>query len=100
MIRQKLCYKCGYCWDRVGLVPFDATCGKCKSHLHVCQNCALFDPLSAKGCRHGKGEPGPTPQAKNFCEKFVFRESIKIVTKEVKWDRRTAEKKWRDLFKD
>jgi hypothetical protein len=100
MLRQKLCFKCNFPWDREGLVPFDATCYKCKSHLHVCQNCALFDPLSERGCRHAKGEPGTTPLSKNFCEKFVFRESLNFTVEADKLDRKTAEKKWRDLFGD
>jgi len=100
MIRQKLCFKCSYPWTREGLVPFDATCDKCNTHLHVCKNCALFDTMSSKGCRHAKGEPGTTPLSKNFCEKFVFRESIKITSSERRWDRGTAEQKWKDLFKD
>ena len=79
-------------------MPFDETCGKCGNYLHVCQNCALHDPLAVNGCRHDEGEPGPDPVSKNFCDAFVFRESIVITTSEKKMDRRDAEKKWNDLF--
>lgn len=81
------------------MVPFDAVCDRCGSHLHVCANCALHDPLAAKGCRHEEGEPGTTPDAKNFCEHFVFRESLVIAPSKGKVDRRKAEEMWNALFR-
>ena len=79
-------------------MPFDATCEKCNKYLHVCLNCAMHDPLAKQGCRHEAGEPGPSPTAKNFCDAFVFRESLVITTDEEKLDRKSAEKKWNELF--
>jgi hypothetical protein len=58
----------------------------------------MHDLLAVKGCRHESGEPGPDPVSKNFCDAFVFRESLVITTSEKKLDRQSAEKKWNELF--
>jgi hypothetical protein len=100
MGRQKLCAKCKAAWNREGLVHFDATCDRCNHYLHVCLNCALHDPLAAKGCRERDGEPGPTPDAKNFCDLFKFRETFIADEDDKKLDRTSAKKKWEDLFRE
>jgi len=98
MVRKKLCHKCQHPWDRAGLLPFDAACDRCGTPLHTCLNCALHDPMSKRGCRHEKGEPGSDAALKNFCEVFSFREAIMISFKEKKLDRKTAEERWNELF--
>jgi hypothetical protein len=98
MVRKKLCHKCQHPWDRAGLLPLDAKCLKCGDFLHTCLNCALHDPLAANGCRHEKGEPGPDPASKNFCEVFSFREGNVFSFSPNKLDRKSAEEKWNDLF--
>lgn len=100
MKRIKVCAVCRHPWKREGLLPFDAHCDKCGNPLHVCKNCALHDPLASKGCRIQAAELGNPPTSKNFCEKFIFRETVDISTTEEKLDRKTAEQKWKDLFRD
>lgn len=100
MIRKKVCYHCKTPWHQEGLLSFDAVCTRCGNYLHCCKNCAHYDPLSPSECTVKDNEPGPTPDTKNFCNPFVFRESLEISKQEEKLDRRSAEDKWKDLFKD
>jgi hypothetical protein len=72
----------------------------CGAYLHVCMNCAHYDVLAAAGCRNRKGEPGSTAYSKNFCEVFIFRESLELKGETRKLDRRSAEQKWKDLFRE
>jgi len=99
MAQQKICGKCRYPWYSEGLLPLDALCENCGSFLHTCLNCTLYDKLATKGCRNENGEPGPDPESKNFCEYFIFREVFKSEEKQ-SLNRRAAEQKWKDLFKD
>ena len=100
MKRVKICSKCRHRWNREGLLPFDASCDKCGAALHACVNCALYDPFTTNGCHIQATERDTPPFAKNFCGKFIFRESVDISTSEEKLDRRSAEQKWNELFGD
>jgi len=100
MSRKKMCQECKHPWTQKGLLPFDAVCEKCGGHLHACRNCALFDSLAVKGCQIKGSDPGSTPQSKNFCESFIFRESFEEGRKEWKLDRKSAEMVFKELFRD
>jgi len=100
MARAKLCAGCRHPWMREGLVPRDALCDKCGKHLHSCKNCAFYDPLVSTHCRRKNGDPGETAESKNFCDIFVFRESLELSFKRNKLDRQSAEQQWKSLFKD
>ncbi|MFH2002605.1 MAG: hypothetical protein ABIK28_23230 [Planctomycetota bacterium] len=100
MIRKKVCYHCKTAWRQEGLLPFDALCSNCGNYLHCCRNCAHYDPLAPAECREADNDPGAESTSKNFCDPFRFRESFQISQNEEKLDRRSAEDKWKDLFRD
>lgn len=50
-------------------------CPYCRSDLHCCLNCGLYDPGASKQCREPVAEPVKTKDRANFCDYFVFREA-------------------------
>ena len=54
--------------DRVG---FRDECPGCDRALHVCLNCAMYDPAYNNSCRETMAERVVDKERFNFCEYFV-----------------------------
>ena len=54
--------------DRVG---FRDECPGCDRALHVCLNCAMYDPAYNNSCRETMAERVVYKERFNFCEYFV-----------------------------
>lgn len=48
-------------------------CRACGAELHVCLNCALFDPSLSRGCRESQADDVREKDRANFCAWFEFR---------------------------
>jgi hypothetical protein len=66
------CHNCGEIWTLRGQPGRGETCMKCHADLHVCLNCASYDPSVAQQCREHRAEPVLEKAAGNFCEYFEF----------------------------
>ena len=73
-----------YCWKcgnelvfevKVGIkVGRQDVCPHCKADLHVCKNCAFYDPSLHNQCREAYAEFIRDREVANFCPSFTFRE--------------------------
>jgi hypothetical protein len=59
--------------EKVGRREF---CPSCRADLHGCLNCQLYDPGSYNQCREAQAERVLEKDRSNFCEYFVFRDTI------------------------
>ena len=50
-------------------------CPHCRSDLHCCLNCILYDEYAQNKCRESAAEWVSDREKINFCEYFSFRES-------------------------
>jgi hypothetical protein len=48
----------------------------CRAGLHGCRNCQFYDPGSYNQCRDTQAERFLEKDRSNFCEYFVFRDTI------------------------
>lgn len=64
-----ICRKCGAVHQSVS-VGFKASCEKCRSWLHACVQCALWD-RTAERCRSLSTEQAGDREGANFCEEYV-----------------------------
>ena len=65
------CWKCGASLDGI-LLPIGrlAECLACRTELHVCRQCELYDPSVAQACREPLAEEVKDKTRANFCEHF------------------------------
>jgi hypothetical protein len=69
------CYSCGKAiegWEPIGRQDI---CSYCRSDLHCCLNCRLYDEYAHNKCQEPSAEWVSDREKNNFCEFFVFRES-------------------------
>ena len=65
------CWKCGYRSETIERIGFRAHCPQCDRPLHVCLNCALYDPAYNNQCRETMAERVVDKERSNFCEYFA-----------------------------
>ena len=67
--------RCNFCKDIVvleGKVHFRDECPYCGGDLHICKNCALFDPFAQHQCRETNAELVANKEKMNYCDYFKF----------------------------
>lgn len=70
-------YFCHHCRKQVEIEAKPGRrdeCPHCGSELHVCLNCALYDPRLSRGCREPQADEVRDVARANFCSWFTFRE--------------------------
>ena len=70
-----ICHDCGKevkVQDRLGRQEI---CPYCRSDLHCCLNCSLYDEYAQNKCREPAAEWVTDREKNNFCEYFIFMES-------------------------
>ena len=72
-----------------------STCPKCGGDLHICLNCKFYSPTSHNKCLETKAEFQRNRDKANFCDYFVFKESVGSASSREKDD---ARKKLDELF--
>ena len=72
------------------------TCPKCGGDLHICLNCRFYSESKHNKCLEPKAEFQRTRDKANFCDYFVFRETMSSSSGDTKAD---AMKALDDLFK-
>jgi hypothetical protein len=65
------CWKCGNRIEALERIGFRECCPKCDSPLHVCRNCAHYDPAYNNQCRETMAERVVDKDRSNFCEYFA-----------------------------
>ena len=78
--------------DRIG---FRDDCPACDRALHVCLNCALYDPSYNNSCREPVAERVVDKERFNFCEYFTPGDNRKPAQSA----KSGAQNKLEDLFK-
>lgn len=74
-----------------------ALCSGCGGDLHICLNCKFHSETSHNKCLEPKAEFQRTRDKANFCDYFIFKESLtgNLTDK----DRKNARKRFDNLFK-
>jgi len=92
------CYGCKKELKIDGKVGFRDLCPHCSAYLHSCVQCRLYD-LKNENCTEPQAEKVRDPEAGNFCDYFIARESDGG-TEPDGGDRSEAEDLWRKLTGD
>ncbi|MBU1208554.1 MAG: hypothetical protein KKH04_16780 [Proteobacteria bacterium] len=69
------CYSCRKAFELEGKVGRQEICPHCRSDLHCCLNCRLYDEYAQNHCRESSAEGVIDREKNNFCEFFTFQES-------------------------
>ena len=89
--------RCPRCKNLIDIekIMFKDECPSCRTDLHACIYCNLYDEGKANRCREPQADYVKERDRANFCEYFRFQEAggPKAAGKE------TAEKLWDELFK-
>lgn len=56
-----------------GLVGRRDECHKCRADVHVCKNCAHYDPKAYNECREPQADVVQEKERSNFCDYFTPR---------------------------
>ncbi len=64
------CYGCGAEIQVAEKIFRQDTCSACRRPLHVCKNCAFYDPKAYHDCRETQAEWVREKEAANFCDYF------------------------------
>lgn len=59
-------------------------CSFCKSDLHVCKNCQMYDPKSYNECKEPSADVVKEKERANFCDFFKAKESGDVVDAKAK----------------
>jgi hypothetical protein len=70
-----ICHSCGKEVKIPGGLGRQELCPHCRSDLHCCLNCNLFDEYAHNHCREPAAEWVSDQQKNNFCEFFAFKET-------------------------
>jgi hypothetical protein len=70
-----ICYSCGKEVKIQGMVGRQEICPHCRSDLHCCLNCTLYDEYAQNMCREPAAEWVSDRGKNNFCDFFAFKES-------------------------
>jgi hypothetical protein len=69
------CHSCGKAIEMKGKIGRQEICPHCRSDLHCCLNCSLYDEYAQNHCRESSAEWVSDGEKNNFCEFFTFQES-------------------------
>ena len=94
---MKVCYVCGKPVEGQGKIGRQEICPQCRSDLHCCLNCSLYDEYAENKCREPSAEWVGDGERNNFCEFFTFQESSPAGSK--MRDREETRAKLEALFK-
>ena len=72
---MKVCCVCGKPVEGQGKIGRQEICPHCRSDLHCCLNCRLYDEYAQNKCREPSAEWVGDREKNNFCEFFTFQES-------------------------
>ena len=69
-----VCWKCGASLRDVPM-PLSrlSECLACRTELHVCRMCELYDPRKAESCHEPRADPPKDKLRANFCDYFQPR---------------------------
>ncbi len=90
---------CSFCKKEVDIDKYfsrKSTCLNCGNDLHICLNCRFYSETSHNKCLEPKAEFQRTRDKANFCDYFVFKESLSLSSSQEKED---AMRKLDALFK-
>jgi hypothetical protein len=79
IMRCEMSFHCFRCQSEISLSPGQRVgrrdeCPKCKADLHVCKNCAFYEPGAYNDCRESSAERVLDKERSNMCDYFQFRE--------------------------
>ena len=69
------CHACGKTLQMEGGIGRQDICPHCRSDLHCCLNCSLYDEYAQNHCRESSADWVSDRDKNNFCEFFAFQES-------------------------
>jgi hypothetical protein len=69
------CHACGGALEEMERVGRTEICPHCRSDLHCCLNCELYDEYAQNQCRESSAEWVSDREKNNYCEYFCFRKS-------------------------
>jgi hypothetical protein len=67
---EVVCHKCSEKMTFQERVPLREECPKCREDVHVCKNCAFYDPKAYNECREPQAEVVMEKDRANRCEYF------------------------------
>lgn len=73
---MKICHHCGKEVDVKKELGRKETCSFCQANLRCCLNCTFYDSASYNACRETQAERVLEKDRSNFCEYFVYRDSM------------------------
>lgn len=91
--------RCALCKKEIEVDKYfshKSSCPACSGDLHICRNCRFYSESSHNKCSEPKAEFQRTRDKANFCDYFVFAESMLSASDT---DKEAARKKLDDLFK-
>ena len=69
-----ICHACGKTFEKERRIGRQDICPSCRSDLHCCRNCRLYDEYAQNHCRENLAEWVSDRDKNNFCEFFALRE--------------------------
>ncbi|MBP7341452.1 MAG: hypothetical protein KA957_03960 [Syntrophaceae bacterium] len=69
---MKICFACKTEISGDLFVGRQTLCPSCGAYLHVCRNCAFYEPGAANDCRESEAERVVDKTRSNFCDFFLF----------------------------
>jgi len=69
---MKICNQCKKEIPAELFIGRQAQCLFCRNDLHVCVNCAFYEPGTYNDCREGQAERVLDKTRSNFCDYFRF----------------------------
>jgi len=92
-MRMKIC-----CWCKKEVsvsdkIRRDEVCPFCKNDIHSCVNCKFHDEGKHNKCSEPNSEWVNDREKRNYCDYFVFRDSVKT-----EYEKDKARKKIETLF--
>ena len=64
------CFHCSQEMSFSDRIPLREECPKCSNDVHVCKNCAFYDPKSYNECREPQAEVVQEKDRSNRCDYF------------------------------
>ncbi len=96
MIVMKICHVCKHELSLGRTIGRRDECPFCRTDLHCCLNCTLYDRNAPKQCREPVAELVREKERANYCDYFVFAE---LRASSGMAEREHARKTLDDLFK-
>lgn len=92
-----VCYSCGKAIEGGDTIGRQEVCPHCRSDLHCCLNCRLYDEYAHNKCREPSADWVSDREKNNFCEFFTLQEAVAAGSK--LRERQEARAKLEALFK-